>query len=231
MRRYREGEARYDGYLFDYTSTALACLELYETTYNPLYLQRASELMSAVERKFAAENGAYYETASDAENLIVRQITAYDGVEPSGNSSAAMVFLKLSALRLDPDLQEKAVKIFQAFHDDVMDYGLNSPFMMQALHLYLAGVKEVAVVGPRNHPSTLKMLKLIRQKFFPQAVFAFAYEDEVETIGRQVPLLAGRKTINGQATAYVCRRGACSLPITTVEKLQILLEDDYKIQP
>ena len=35
LRRYRDGEARYDGYLYDYTATATACLDLYEATYEP----------------------------------------------------------------------------------------------------------------------------------------------------------------------------------------------------
>ena len=46
FRRYRDGEARYDGYLFDYSATAVACLELYEATYNPHYIKIAKELMN-----------------------------------------------------------------------------------------------------------------------------------------------------------------------------------------
>jgi uncharacterized protein YyaL (SSP411 family) len=135
LRRYRDGQARYDGYLFDYSSIAVACLDLYEATYKGEYIRHAQGLMTQVEEKFSSE-GAYYETASDAENLIVRQISGYDGVEPSGNSNAAMAFLRLSAYMADPTLAANAEKIFMAFHEDIMEYGLNSAFMMQALHLY-----------------------------------------------------------------------------------------------
>jgi uncharacterized protein len=222
LRRYREGESRYDGYLFDYTSTAVACLDLYEATYNGDYVRHARDLMQRVEEKFASD-GAYYETASDAENLIVRQISGYDGVEPSGNSNAAMAFLKLSAYLADPALAKNAERIFTTFHEDVMEYGLNSAFMMQALHLYLGGLKEVAIVGPRNHPSTDTMLKTIRNGFFPNAVFAFSYADEVDKAAVDIPLLAGRKLVDGKATAYVCRQGTCLAPVTSVENLIKLL--------
>ncbi|SVD02834.1 uncharacterized protein METZ01_LOCUS355688, partial [marine metagenome] len=91
LRRFREKESRYDGYLFDYSSIAVASLELYEATYDTKYILEAQNLMQSVEKKFASE-GAYYETAIDGEKLIVRQISGYDGVEPSGNSNAALAF-------------------------------------------------------------------------------------------------------------------------------------------
>ena len=102
-----------------------------------------------------------------------------------------------------------------------MEYGLNSAFMLQALHLYLGGLKEVAVVGKRNDPATQELLKTLRQGFYPNAVFAFAYEDEIENIG--IPLLKDRKLVNGKATAYVCRQGTCMAPVHSVEKLVKLL--------
>jgi uncharacterized protein len=224
LRRWRDGQARYDGYLFDYTSIAVACLELYEATYNPDYIDKAAELMQTVETKFKAPH-AYYETADDGEDLIVRQISGYDGVEPSGNSNAALALLKLSAYKLDLDLEKRAENIFVAFYVEMMEYGLNSPFMMQALHLYLSGKKEVAIVAPRDHPSADDMLKLIRTGFFPNAVFAFAWEDAPEK--QRIPLLADKKVVDGKATAYVCEHGTCRAPVTSVGELKALL-DDYR---
>jgi len=226
LRRYREGEAKYDAYLCDYASVSLACLELYEATYNPDYLNKARNLMTVVAEKFAADNGAFYETAEDAEKLIVRQLTGYDGVEPSGNSAAAMAFLKLSAYEVDPEWEKKGLGILMVFQEDLMEYGLNSPFMMQAAHFFLGGAKEVAVIGKRNDPSTEEFLATIRTGFFPQATFAFAFEDEIATT--PVKLLQDRKLVDGKATAYVCRRGTCLAPVTTVKELQALLDDDYK---
>ena len=183
--------------------------------------------MQTVEKKFASE-GAYYETADDAEDLIVRQISGYDGVEPAGNSSATLAFLKLAALTLDTAYTRRAEKILTAFHEELSQYGLNSSYMMQALHLYLGGCKEVALIGVRNDPSTEKMLRLIRRGFFPNTVFAFALEDD--PLKDRVPLLADKKTIGGQATAYVCQQGSCLAPVTSPEALEKLL-NAYGNQP
>jgi uncharacterized protein len=223
LRRYREGESRYDGYLFDHSATAVACLDLYEATYDPHYIQTARELMQVVVEKFSSESGAFHETASDAEKLLVRQISGYDGVEPSGNSNAALAFLKLSAYLITPDLTRKAENIFLSFYDKLMEYGLNSAYMLQALHLYLGGLKEVAIVGKRNDAATQSFLSTIRKGFFPNSVFAFSYEDVVEKNAKIIPLLEGRKLHQGKATAYVCRQGTCLPPVQTSEELVKLL--------
>ncbi len=221
LRRYRDGEARYDGYLYDYAATATACLDLYEATYESRYIQTARELMQRVEDKFHGENGMFHETASDGEKLLVRQISGYDGVEPSGNSNAALAFLRLSAYLTEPALARKAEKIFSGFHDELMEYGLNSAFMLQALHLYLGGLKEVAVVGKRNDAATRELLDAVRKRFCPTAVFAFAYEDEIESTS--IPLLQSRKLVSGKVTAYVCKQGTCLAPVHSAEELMKLL--------
>jgi len=223
LRRYRKGEAKYSGYLFDYSATAVACLDLYEATYEPHYVQIAQELMQIVVDKFSGDNGAFYETANDAEKLLIRQISGYDGVEPSGNSIAAMAFLKLAAYLIKPELIQKAENIFLSFNDELMEYGLNSTYMLQALHLYLGGLKEVAIVGKKNDSLTQNLLTTVRKGFFPNSVFAFSYEEDVDINAKTIPLLRDRQLQNGKATAYVCRFGACLPPVQTSEGLVKLL--------
>jgi len=225
LRRYRDGQARFDAYLCDYASLAVACLEMYEASYDPKYILRAKAFMDRVEEKFASEKGAYFETASDGEKLIIRQVSGYDGVEPSGNSASALAFIKLSAYMGSSDYLSRAEKIFCAFYEDLSEYGLNSSYMLQALHLYLGGLKEVVVIGKRNDPETDAILSHIRKGFFPNAVFAFAYEDEVSE--SNIPLLAGKALLDGKATIYVCRLGSCLSPMHSIEELnqQLQYED------
>ena len=228
LRRYRDGEARYDGYLFDYTAMANACLDVYEATYNQNYISWARKLMKGVIQKFASPNGAYYETASDAENLIVRHLTSYDGVEPSGNSGAAMAFLRLGAYDVNPQFIDRARDIMLVFLDDIMEYGLNAPFMMQASHLYLGGLKEVAIVGRRGEASTEEMLNFIRKGFLPQAVIAFAEEKDI--VRTHIPLLKDRTMLDGKATAYVCKKGTCQAPVNSIKELLDLIDAEYKVE-
>jgi hypothetical protein len=87
--------------------------------------------------------------------------------------------------------------------------------------LYLGGLKEVAVVGKKNDAATQELLDTLRKGFYPNAVFAFAYEDEIGSTS--IPLLKDRKLVNGKATAYVCRQGTCLEPVHSVEELVKLL--------
>ena len=82
----------------------------------------------------------------------------------------------------------------------------------------------MAIIGKRNDPSTKEMLKTIRSQFFPNAVFAFSYEDEVAKKIADVPLLAEKKITGGKATAYVCRLGTCLAPVNSLEDLVNLLK-------
>jgi uncharacterized protein YyaL (SSP411 family) len=101
---------------------------------------------------------------------------------------------------------------------------MNSSFMMQALHLYLGGLKEVAIIGKRNDSPTKEMLKVIRSGFFPNAVFAFSYEDEMVKNSAILPLLAGKTLKNSTVTAYVCKLGTCLPPVNSPEDLVNLLK-------
>ena len=223
LRRFRKGEAKYNGYLFDHSATAVACLDLYEATYEPHYIQIAKELMQIVVDQFSSDSGAFYETATDSEELLIRQISGYDGVEPSGNSNAAMAFLKLSAYLVKPELTQKAENIFLSFNDELMEYGLNSTYMLQALHLYLGGLKEVVIVGKKNDAATQSILKSVRKGFFPNAVFAFSYEEDIDNNAKIIPLFKDRRLKNGRVTVYVCHLGACLPPVQTLEELVKLL--------
>ena len=95
--------------------------------------------------------------------------------------------------------------------------------MLQALHLYLGGLKEVAIVGKKNDTSTQNLLTTVRKGFFPNSVFAFSYEEDVDINAKTIPLLRDRKLQNGKAAAYVCQLGVCLPPVQTSEELVKLL--------
>ena len=89
LHRYRDGEAGILANVDDYAFFVWGLLELYEATFDLTYLEAALELQAQLDERFwDAENGGYYFTPDDGEELIVRRKEIYDGAIPSGNSSS-----------------------------------------------------------------------------------------------------------------------------------------------
>jgi uncharacterized protein YyaL (SSP411 family) len=224
LRRWREGEARHKAYLVDHAQLAVACLDLYESTFDPDWFQAALDLMRQVNRLFRNEEGPYFDTGSDAETLIARTLEGYDGVEPSGNSAAALAFLRLHAYGIRESFEDDALRIFAGFRTQMEQAGAGFAAMLSALDFHLAGPAEVAVVGDPALPETQAMLNLLQRQFHRAAVVGFAAPEEVDRAAEFVPLLRQRSALDGRPTAYLCRNLMCQLPVHTAEELREQLQ-------
>ncbi|HJT25528.1 MAG TPA: thioredoxin domain-containing protein, partial [bacterium] len=91
---YRQGPSDIQAYIDDYAFYQEAQLDLYESTFDTVYLKKAIELDKEMVRLFwDGEKGGYFFTGSDQKDghrLLARTKDAYDGVIPSGNSVAAL---------------------------------------------------------------------------------------------------------------------------------------------
>jgi len=225
LRRFREGEARFKAYLVDHAALACACLDLYEATFDAAWFDEARHLMGEVNRLFRNEQGPYYDTGSDGEALIARNMEGYDGVEPSGNSSAAQAFLRLHAYGVRDGCLEDALRIFAGFQPFLERAGVSFSAMLAALDLHLGPPLELAIVGDPAAADTRALLEVAQRRYLPGAVLAVAAPGAVAELGERIPLLEARQAIGGRATAYVCRDMACQLPVHTPDELEAQLHE------
>jgi uncharacterized protein YyaL (SSP411 family) len=86
---------------------------------------------------------------------------------------------------------------------------------LSALDLYVGRSREVAIVGEPGTEDTDRLVREVHSRFLPNVVLA-AGSSEADG---SVPLLAGRPAVDGRATAYVCERFACLMPVTDPEAL------------
>ena len=198
----------------------MACLDLYEATFDPDWFAEAVRLMEEVNRLFRNEDGPYFDTGSDAEELLARNMEGYDGVEPSGNSQAALAFLRLHAYgRRNGELAD-ATRILGGFKEYLTRAGVSFSAMLSALDFHLGPVREIAIVGDPAAPETQALLQTARAGYHPRTVIALAAPEQVEEAGGLIPLLEGRVPVDGKPAAYVCENMACKLPVTTPEELE-----------
>ena len=223
LRRWRDGEARFPAYLCDHAQLSVACLDLYETTYEPAWFQKAVELSDKINRLFRNAEGPYYDTGTDGEVLLTRNAEGYDGVEPSGNSSLAHAFLRLRAYGLAPQYYEDTQRIFRGFAQHLEQAGVSFPAMLGGLHFSLSVAKEVVISGRRGEAETELLLDEIRREYHPNIVVSFVENGESPETEKIIPLASGRAMVNDSATAYVCQNQTCQIPVHSVDELRQLL--------
>ncbi|MDQ3628337.1 MAG: thioredoxin domain-containing protein, partial [Actinomycetota bacterium] len=92
----RRGDNR--GVLEDHGCVAAGFLALLGATGDPVWLERSGALLDRALDVFADGSGGFYDTAADAEQLVLRPRDASDNASPSGVSSLADALLTYAAV-------------------------------------------------------------------------------------------------------------------------------------
>jgi uncharacterized protein YyaL (SSP411 family) len=138
LRRYRDGEAAISGFIDDYAFLIWGVLELYETTSQASFLDTALELNDvALEHFWDEEDGGFYFTADDSEEVLLRRKEVYDGAKPSGNSVAALNLFRLGRITKEQMLEERASVLLRTFSEQVSASPTSHIFLLTALDLLL----------------------------------------------------------------------------------------------
>jgi uncharacterized protein YyaL (SSP411 family) len=213
LRTWKDGGAKLNAYLEDHAFLLEALLSLYEATFEPRWFGEARALADTMIERFGDDdNGGFFETSSDHEQLVARRKDLEDHPIPSGNSSAAYGLLRLAALTGEHDYAARAESVLRLLHELAPKHPQAFGHLLQALDFRLAQVKEVALVGHELRP----LERVVRDSFRPHLVLAGGEPDGV-------PLLEGRDAVDGHATAYVCEQFACRAPVTEPRELEELL--------
>jgi hypothetical protein len=230
LHRYRDGEAAIKANLDDYAFLIWGMLELYEATFETALLQTALELHRILIKHFwDRNNGGFFFTPDDAEDLLVRKKNIYDGAVPSGNSVAMLNLLRLGRITADPDFEKKAKEIGKAFHNQVKDFPSAHTQLMVALDFAIGPSYEVVIAGNLHAEDARAMIKQLRTYFSPNKVVLFkSTEGESPDITRIAEFTNYHSAIDGKATAYVCRNYECSLPTTDISVMVTMLNQGLK---
>lgn len=221
LHRHRDGQASVPAYLDDYAFLIYAMLELYETTFKESYLEWALSLnQDLIEHFWDKDNGGFYFTADDSENLLIRQKEIYDGAIPSGNSVAMLNLLRLGRITANPDLDYKAARIGRAFANNVRQSPSSYTQLMVALDFALGLTYEIVLAGDSKAEDMKEMLEAIQARYIPNKVVILRPVDqESPEIDHIAPFAKDLVSIDGKATAYVCINYSCQLPTTDVNTM------------
>ena len=226
LKRWRGGRAGLRGHLDDYAFFTWGMIELYETTFDPLYLDRAVALTEdSIERFWDTESNAFFFTASDGEHLLVRGKEIYDGAIPSGNSVACMNLLRLGRITARTEWERLADRLLTAFGTQVAGAPSAYTHLMGAVDFMAGPSHEIVIAGRPGSDDVRLMRNALDGLYLPNAVILFRPEmEDAPPITRLAPYTVTQRAIGGKATAYVCQDYVCNRPVTDpAEMLELLM--------
>jgi len=223
-RTYKNGTSRLNAYLEDYAHVIDGLLELYQTTFEPRWFVEAQRLAGVVLEHFRAEDGGFYDTSDDHEELILRPRNVQDNATPSGNATIAYNLLRLTAYSGETRYEDAALSVYHAVGAALSEYPMAFGQMLIGLDLYLRRPVEIALIGDPGQETMDAMLRVVRDSYRPTAIVALS---PTNTDAATVPALLRLRTLrDGSPAAYVCENFVCAAPVSTADELAALLDEE-----
>ncbi len=199
--------------LDDYACFANALIDLYETDFDSSWLTQAVVLTEIMLRRFYdAAAGGFFMTDGTDSSVILRLKDEYDGAEPSGNSIAVRLLLRLALLTDRSDFREAAEQTLTLFAQRMHSLPHAVPEILCALDFALGKPKQIVIAGEPAASDTNALLRVVRRRNLPNKVVLLARDQTTP-----------RPMIDGKATAYVCIDYTCRLPTTEPAELAKLI--------
>jgi uncharacterized protein len=207
------------GILEDYAAFALAASRLAAAYAEPLWLNRAEQLLEVIMEQFDDPAGGFYDTAADAEQLYARPQDPTDNATPSGLSAAVHALRLMAELSGEGRYADRADRAAASATELVRRAPRFAGWLLADAISQTSRRKpvEVAVVGP-DEAARAELVLLAHQLAPAGSVIVAGMPDQPG-----LALLNDRPMINKQPTAYVCRHFVCKLPVTSVEDLALQL--------
>ena len=215
LRTSKNGKAKLNGYIEDYANLADALIDLYQAVGDTKYLVTAKELADTmIEQFWDAENGGFFFTSNDHEELVLRNKDFYDNATPSGNSTAADVLIKLSKFFSDERYERFGMTVLRLVAPQIARYPNGLGRALSVVEFALGETKEMVIVGPANN----QLFREAASRYLPFKIMIPTTEPAADSV--IVPLLSGKEALDGKPTAFVCENLACKMPTTDVEVLR-----------
>ncbi|MCK9918421.1 thioredoxin domain-containing protein [Microbacteriaceae bacterium K1510] len=214
---YRDGKVLFPGLASDFAAMIRAALALYEATGEKSYLDQALKWQNAFDAHYAdSETGAYYLTADDATDLLLRPHSTSDDAIPNPNSVEAGNLVRLAVLAGDDAFRAKADRLF----DHVLSASARNLFghvaLLNALDLRLRAAEIVCVGSDAEHFAQLAL----RLPFVDRIALRAAASADLPT---SHPAQEKLRALRGSA-AFVCVAERCSLPVMEPAKIAETVE-------
>lgn len=214
----KDGRAHLPAYLDDYAFLIDAILELLAARWRDGDLDFAIQLAERLLDGFEdIDNGGFFFTSHDHEELFHRPKPAYDEAMPSGNSVAAKVLWRLGHLLGDTRYMDAAEGVIISFWNELERLPHAHASLLIALREYLTPLEIVILRG--DHPELESWSDRANKNYAPGRIIL-----AIPTQAESLPDGLNQRTAKGAIAAYVCEGSSCGPVITDLDKFDIKMK-------
>ncbi len=217
LRTYKDGKAKLQGYLEDYSYFGVSLLDVFEINPELKFLERAQEIANyLVEHFWDSNTNSFYMTADDHEKLIIRPKSNYDLSLPSGNSVAANLLLRLFHLTQDKKFLEISTKIMENQAQMAAENPFGFGHLLNTVFMYLQKPREITVLNSQNK----EIVDSLTNRFMPESILVTVKNENQLNNLSKLPFFEGKQFQNDKTTVFVCKDFTCSLPLEAISEIE-----------
>jgi uncharacterized protein YyaL (SSP411 family) len=213
---YKDGKAHLNAYLDDYVFLLDGLLELMQTEFRSVDLEFAIALAEVLLDQFEdQENGGFFFTSHNHEQLIHRPKPVYDDAMASGNGMAAIVLQRLGHILSEPRYIQSAEKTIRLFY----------PMMSKQLSGYyslLTALDEMlyppVMIILRGRSADLVTWQNTLQRCYPHMLILAISSELINLPSGLMKAVSSEAAVNSVG-AWVCTVTGCMPEITNLQDL------------
>ncbi len=200
-----------NAYLDDYAFLLDALIALMQADYRSIDMQFAEDLAEALLEKFEAEDGGFYFTSHNHEQLIRRAKQGYDNATPNGNGIAAVALQRLGHILGEPRYLQSAERTLQAFDSVIKRSPAGCASLSHALHEYLTPPTIAIVRGQSKKLGSWR--SELNQHYLPHHLF-FYLDEAIQVLPNSL-----QRNLTNNVSAWVCKGVVCTQSIEDLPSL------------
>jgi uncharacterized protein YyaL (SSP411 family) len=226
LRIWSDGRASILGFLDDYAALANACVDLYETDFDPDWLKAAISLGDRLHELFLDEaDGTYFYVGRDQEATLVRSKSVHDQSVPAGNSLAARLFWRLWRFTEKKAYQQRFQAILHRFQHLATENPFGFAHYLTVAALSLLPPLDLTLVGDPRKPLMGNLLAEVYRRFLPERRLALKNPEDAARVEELVPSSRDYAPVGAEPVAYLCHSFTCQPPTGDPKELTAKLAE------
>ncbi len=200
-RIYRNDVVHIDAFAEDYSYFGNSLIDMYEASFDSKYLELAKKYADILVEQFYAD-GQFKQSLS--KNIVINSGNSMDNATPSYNFMCSLLLIRLYHYYGNKNYLE----IVKASIDKAGTYINQYPYAHSTALLvqnYLSqGPKEIVLAAETNDGA---LMDIVKQAYLPCKILASS------STNMTLPILEGKKMVNGKPAIYICKNYTCKEPI------------------